>query len=542
MAKEDKYQSMQKMATNPTDLVNMLSDISFLSPEAYRQKLRGSGGGKRVPLGITESSNIDDISADITAEELEGYVEDLVAISMQSKEDGEILWGRIQGTQYERLTLDLIKQKLESFGDFDVHQDTFPVRYPQWRPLKNSLEVTDSVHHNDANEYRFENAVTPFPSALTEEQGNKAELIFVGTGSPAELNGRDLGGKIVLLRSTSMGGALIHTARTAFSRIATGKWGTPLGVIVWWDVAGGRQVAGRVGSVGGGDEIGLALPWIGIGNEDGFYIRKLIDRATPDDPVIVRLTVRGEMESGADRMSGNVYGYLPGKSESFIVLTAHVDGYFYAVHDNGATVATLLALARHYAAQGKNNREHGLLFLFVGDHENPGVGGTINFVEEHETWLKENLLTVIRPEKLGLMLREGGSPTNIETPMTPLITNHSPLLVELLRQSAEKYQLAVTQNVSNEPVADEAAFHPPYADLNAISIGWQTIGRTYHSTADVESRLIGYSKLQRWAQSFAYIIEALEAYTKKDLEKDASPVPEQSAYQADGLKMTFGNF
>jgi hypothetical protein len=115
------------------------------------------------------------------------------------------------------------------------------------------------------------------------------------------------------------------------------------------------------------------------------------------------------MESGAERMSGNVYGYLPGRRDSLIVVTAHVDGYFYAVHDNGATAASVLALAEHYASIGKNEREHGLLFLFVGDHENPGVGGTINFVEQHAEWLKENLLLVIRPEKLGLMLREGGS-------------------------------------------------------------------------------------------------------------------------------------
>jgi hypothetical protein len=126
--------------------------------------------------------------------------------------------------------------------------------------------------------------------------------------------------------------------------------------------------------------------------------------------------------------------------------------------------------------------------------------------------------------------------------MTPLVTNHSPLLVDLLRKSVQEFGLAVTQFVSNEPVADEAAFHPPYADLDAISIGWQTIGRTYHSTADVEAGLIGYAELERWSQSLAYVIDNLEVYSKDDLQKDGTPVPEQSTYQSDALKMTFGNF
>ena len=90
--------------------------------------------------------------------------------------------------------------------------------------------------------------------------------------------------------------------------------------------------------------------------------------------------------------------------------------------------------------------------------------------------------------------------------------------------------------------ADEFAFHPPYADLGAISIGWQAIGRTYHSTADIESRLLGYPELSMWTRSLAFVIDQLENYTKDDLEKDGTPVPEVSTYQSISPKMTFGNF
>ena len=40
--------------------------------------------------------------------------------------------------------------------------------------------------------------------------------------------------------------------REAFS--ATGAYGSPAGVVVWWDVPDTEQVAGRVGAPGGGDD------------------------------------------------------------------------------------------------------------------------------------------------------------------------------------------------------------------------------------------------------------------------------------------------
>jgi len=50
MAEDDRYDKLQKMATDPKELVDLLSVISFLPPEKYRKKIRGSGGSRRVPL------------------------------------------------------------------------------------------------------------------------------------------------------------------------------------------------------------------------------------------------------------------------------------------------------------------------------------------------------------------------------------------------------------------------------------------------------------------------------------------------------------
>ena len=151
---------------------------------------------------------------------------------------------------------------------------------------------------------------------------------------------------------------------------------------MWSDIPNSTQVATRVGSIGGGENIGLTLPWTAINDGDGYYLRKLLDLADRNHPVKVKLNVQGAEEGGDVRYSYNVYGVLPGNSGKYILNLAHVDGFLYGIHCNAGSVAMNLAMAKHYANIPQENREHGLIFLLVGDHENPGVGATEKFIEK----------------------------------------------------------------------------------------------------------------------------------------------------------------
>lgn len=337
----------------------------------------------------------------------------------------------------------------------------------------------------------------------------------------------------------------MNSARTAYSRIASGQFGKADGVIVWWDVPNTKQVAGRVGAPGGGDDIGKAIPWISISNDDGFYLRKLLDRASPQNTVSVKLNVQGEIESGTERISGNTYAILPGQSDKYIILPSHVDGYFYGIHDNGASVALNLGLAKYYASLPKSERKHGLIFLFQGDHEVPGVGGTIPFIKNHKKLVKNNLLLVLRPEHLG-MLRPMDEAiyvalSNSTDPLMLLVSNRSPLIVDLFKQAASLYNIPMGNLVYMDPAADEAAFHPPYNDLDAISAGWIQTGKFYHSTADVDWGGVNFKQIEKITRAHAFIIDSLGEYTKADLIKDSHPTPKKSIYQSELIKMIMGN-
>ena len=327
--------------------------------------------------------------------------------------------------------------------------------------------------------------------------------------------------------------------------MAAGDYGTPAGIVVWWDVPNTEQVAGRVGAPGGGDDIGLALPWTSIGTEAGLYLRKLLDRATVKNPVIVKLDVQGHMESGEQRISGNTYAILPGLSGEYIVIPTHVDGYFYGIHDNGSSVALNLALARHYAKVPLEQRQHGIIFLFQGDHEVPGVGGTLPFIDKHRSLMEQHLLLVLRPEHLGMIrpMDEGllVARSNITDPLMLLVTNRSALLIDLFQSAAAEYGIPMGDLVYIDPAADEAAFHQPYNDLGAISSGWIQTGKFYHSTADVDWGGVDFKQMEKLARAHAYLIDQLAQVTKQDLQRGGMPVPEKSIYQSDLLKILMGN-
>ncbi|MEP0203574.1 MAG: M28 family peptidase [Halioglobus sp.] len=542
-------ENKQALATSPRALVEMLSDVAFLPPTEYLAKIQKEQGEHAFPIGLKQLPQYleleDDPRRDIKSAELAEYAEVLAGIAKRSRSDGEILWGRIQGTKYEREAHQWIFDQLQSFGLEDVHHDAFPSQYPQWRPTTCDLVVTNAPSFESGQQFQFQRPITAFVSATTPPGGIEAPMIYVGDGTAAELQGRNLSGKIVLLRGRTQPSALLNSARTAYSRLATGDYGKPAGVVVWWDVPNAEQVAGRVGAPGGGDDIGKALPWTTIGNDDGLYLRKLLDRATTDSPVIVRLEVQGQMESGDQRISGNTYAILPGRSGDYIVIPTHVDGYFYGIHDNGSSVALNLALARHYATIPLEKREHGIIFLFQGDHEVPGVGGTLPFIDRYRDQMEHDLLLVLRPEHLGMIrpMDEGMlvARSNIVDPLMLLVTNRSPLLIEIFMNAAAKYGIAMGDLVYIDPAADEAAFHPPYNDLDAISSGWIQTGKFYHSTADVDWGGVDFDQMEKLARAHAYVIDELSSYTKKDLQQGGMPVPEKSIYQSDLLKILMGN-
>jgi hypothetical protein len=174
------------------------------------------------------------------------------------------------------------------------------------------------------------------------------------------------------------------------------------------------------------------------------------------------------------------------------------------------------------------------------------VGATDKFIEANRKLVEEDLMMILRPEKPGMMqqMDEGWvlAPSNVAVPAQLMITNRSPLLLDLFRQAVRNYSISTADMIYADPAADETNFHPPYFDGEVISAGWATGTRYYHSTADYEGNLISPHELQKMARAHGFISDELGNYDKADLEKGAVPYrAENSIYQSDVLKMMFGN-
>ena len=118
------------MAKDPRGLVESVTVPAFLPPNEYNRQFSEASEKRIFPIGIAPLNQPRDDTNDprsrITAVEIESYSEQLVEFSEQSRRDGNILWGRIEGTKYEQAAHDWIFTKLKEFGIEDVQYDKFP--------------------------------------------------------------------------------------------------------------------------------------------------------------------------------------------------------------------------------------------------------------------------------------------------------------------------------------------------------------------------------------------------------------------------------
>ncbi len=459
------------------------------------------------------------------------YYDAILGYSLESKKNGDILWGRVQGTESEKKTLLFVKESLEKAGLDEVIYEEFPCYEKQWKPTRCALSIktgTDMI--------KLETCMTAFQSGQTCEEGLEAEIIFVGEGSESELAGRDLTGKIVLLSAHCYPNALLHSGRKAFSRLAERG---AVGAIIWWQLPGNLPVAGRVGTPMGGDHKGAALPWISIARTEGVLIRSLLDKGI----VKGHLTVTGEME---ERQSGHVMGWLKGKTDKIILITMHVDGYFYAMHDNGAGVAMGLESARLFAEKTIAEREYTMLFHFSGDHEVPGAGGTRILAKRRDIMNRVIVAYQIEHVFSKQYIDESGVATftNVQNAQFIFVSGKQKNLTPLFHEAAEIYGTPVVNAVLADPTGDIQGFYPPFApDSSLLCAGFIEGTPFYHSTADsADFGLLCDEGLARAFRAYHYVFECSQ---KKDLQffaYDSAQLPEPHMFTSPYFACLYNEF
>jgi hypothetical protein len=241
--------------------------------------------------------------AGVDAKRIKATIGEITAISRKSRDDGNQYWGRIPGTPYDRMMQDWVTGRFKALGMQDIRRQEIAMK-PLWFPTAWAAEFTAG-----GKTVALKSA---FP--ITESPPTKgrvsAPVVWVGLGTAADLRGRDVAGKAVMIYSIATPGGRDHTA----------DWS---GAVKRADEAGAAIIMVEMGFPGDSQSepegaVGARAPTITITPDDANLIRDQLDAN-----VEVELHLKLDTEERAGLKTANVFGVLPGASEEQVLVMAH---------------------------------------------------------------------------------------------------------------------------------------------------------------------------------------------------------------------------
>ena len=295
----------------------------------------------------------DAVYADLDGMKIKGYINEITAISRKSRDDGNQYWGRITGSPYDKMTTDWVTAQFKRIG-LETRVQEFTDLPEQWWPT--SWEVTAV----GAQAVQLKTAFPLYRSVGTSGQMN-LEPVWVGMGTGADFDGRDVRGRVVVAYGFPNPGGRENTALTwGIVKRAEDKGAAALFIVLGFPgnvmnepTAAGTQPPGR-------------MPIFMLGNQDGTLIRQMIEQ---NQSPVIRFRLAVELRTGLK--TETVWGVLPGATDENIAVMAHTDSFFEGAMDNASGIATMVALAEHYAKIPKNQRRRTMTFFTTSAHHSP---------------------------------------------------------------------------------------------------------------------------------------------------------------------------
>lgn len=505
---------------NSTFAADAAYDPTFLKPELLETKLGASiasVGGLGVKPQASKCLPTIECYSEISGDEIYRWLSELTEFSNQSRRDGHIMWGRIMGSPYERRAAEWLSGKLKSFGIESVELDSVPLA-AQWNPTEVELTLLGSSSDGaPQQDYRLTSAMAGFGSVQSSDgKGGKsieAPLVYVGLGTKADLMGRDLEGKIVLIHGRAWGGGVIDSSAGATARIA--KSGA-LATVSLIDRPGNGKFLARGGRI---------IPHMNLGFIDGTYLRKVIENSDPDNPPRLRMTLRTEEKK--ELSTSVVSAMIPGTVDETILIQAHLDGFWAAISDNGNGVASVLALAKYYASLPLEKRRRNIQILISGGHEDGSVGSGY-FARTRPEILKKTVFALelehVASKQINETITYHWEMTNTEATVGIFVVDQSPLIVKAFRDAAEQFSIAVNQTHLPFYWGDIIGLMP--SGVNAG--GWTAGGFFYHNSLD-SLDAVSPQALQRITAASAMVIDRMNQHSWEELKAGNTPfvIPEQ---------------
>ncbi len=314
--------------------------------------------------------------AAIDGKHLKVYVDEQAAISRRYRDANHKLWGRIIGTESDAEDARWLMERFRQAGLSDVRAQSLDLP-PQWMP--DSWSVSASAGGKDL---QLESAQPAYQAPGLPPEGLDLQIVYVGLGSAADFQGRDVRGKAVLLFSIPQPDSAWNSAASegAVERAVS------MGAAAIFEVI---AVPGnfRMQIYPAGDKV----PAFSLGSDDANALRNLIASTPAGQAPHIKMHLDVKMVPGLK--TATVWGSLPGMTDETIYIVAHRDGWFEGANDNGTGVATMIGLAEYFAKIPREQRRRTIIFLGTSGHHN-GAAPSGEWLAQHKEIFEKTAIII----------------------------------------------------------------------------------------------------------------------------------------------------
>jgi hypothetical protein len=467
-----------------------------------------------------------------------GYVQDVVKFSYASRDAGERSWGRLAGTPWAERTVDYVEAQFRQAGLTDIVKSEVPFQgidqtAVDWRvtllgaPEFGSASVGVELRSAFPMGQRPEGPGLPDKDLKlppTTTLSVTAPVVYVGSGTPADLVGRNLQGKIAVMRVEPTPGVFYtNAARVPQQLVNAGA----ASVIVIYAAPGNMQL--HYGSC-------MNVPCFTLGGEDGEFLMAAIAKAAAANVLDkLKLTLSQTIANTPGLHGYLLVGKVRGRSSAEnLIVSAHSDGWFAGANDNASGVAALIALARHYA-HGHPPR-HDMYFVLSPGHHSP-TAATQRFVELYPQVCPSNILAInlehvgqrgvyrsyFNPKGMGPAISRYGNasflyePVNWDSPGREIMG--SPLtasLKEALADAAQRAQFTAPAHFFEASIAELA----PLVAAGATGVQDVEVSVWYHTSGDTLAT-VAPETLQRALLFYKNLLDRMDASSRAQVRAGA---------------------
>ncbi|HEX8818402.1 MAG TPA: M28 family metallopeptidase [Archangium sp.] len=288
---------------------------------------------------------------------------------------------RAVGSEAGRKAAEWLRDEMESIGLENPHFEEFAFPYNEYRTGKLSIQGggLDRELAYDVLE----------ASGGTGGKDLTAELVWVNIGAPADLAGKDLSGKIGVLKRDLNYDRAVQILNLINAHAA--------GMLY---ISNAPNNLRQLGTVRKTFEATHSIPAVSIGQEDGEVLVAALDAGKT-----LRATLRLDVTASTLEHPGhgrNVVGRITGEdADKVIIIGAHYDTWKTGAVDNTSGAASVLAIARReverFRASGKKPR-YTLVFTELDGEENALYGGYDYLRKHYFVPNRETIIAVINLE------------------------------------------------------------------------------------------------------------------------------------------------